>query len=208
MRFFYRAGLTVAVLMLAAVLPSSMAQIAQPRADATRLMSELMSGKATVGGPFTLTDHLGQTRSLAEFEGKLVLIYFGYMFCPDICPTDLANIARLLVLLEKDSAQVQAIFITLDPTRDTQELIGQYVGHFDKRILGLRGTASQTKELATQYKTFYEKVRVNGQQYLVDHTAFIYLMNRAGKYVAFFPPGTTPERMATMVRDELSQTRP
>lgn len=208
MRFFYRAGLTVAVLMLAAVLPSSMAQIAQPRADATRLMSELMSGKATVGGPFTLTDHLGQTRSLAEFEGKLVLIYFGYMFCPDICPTDLANIARLLVLLEKDSAQVQAIFITLDPTRDTQELIGQYVGHFDKRILGLRGTESQTKELATQYKTFYEKVRVNGQQYLVDHTAFIYLMNRAGKYVAFFPPGTTPERMATMVRDELSQTRP
>ena len=208
MRFFYRAGLTVAVLMLAAVLPSSMAQIAQPRADATRLMSELMSGKATVGGPFTLTDHLGQTRSLAEFEGKRVLIYFGYMFCPDICPTDLANIARLLVLLEKDSAQVQAIFITLDPTRDTQELIGQYVGHFDKRILGLRGTESQTKELATQYKTFYEKVRVNGQQYLVDHTAFIYLMNRAGKYVAFFPPGTTPERMATMVRDELSQTRP
>jgi cytochrome oxidase Cu insertion factor (SCO1/SenC/PrrC family) len=208
MRFFHRAGLTVAVLLLAAVLPSSMAQTAQPRADATRLMSELMSGKAAVGGPFTLTDHLGQTRSLAEFEGKLVLIYFGYMFCPDICPTDLANIARLLVLLEKDSAQVQTIFITLDPTRDTQELIGQYVGHFDKRILGLRGTESQTKELATQYKTFYEKVRVNGQQYLVDHTAFIYLMNRAGKYVAFFPPGTTPERMATMVREELSQTRP
>lgn len=208
MRLFQRIVLTVAGLLLAAVLPCSLAQTSQSRADATRLMSELMSGKGVVGGPFTLTDHLGQTRSLAEFQGKLVLIYFGYMFCPDICPTDLANIARLLALLDKDSSNVQAIFITLDPTRDTQDLIGKYVGHFDKRILGLRGTEAQTKELATQYKTFYEKVNVNQQQYLIDHTAFIYLMNRDGKYVAFFPPGTIPERMATMVREELAKVMP
>ena len=205
MRFFHRAVLTMAGLLLAAVLPCSVAQTSQSRADATRLMNELMSGKGAVGGSFTLTDHFGQTRSLADFQGKVVLIYFGYMFCPDICPTDLANIARLLALLDKDSANVQAIFITLDPTRDTQELIGKYVAHFDKRILGLRGTEAQTKELATQYKTYYEKVRVNGPQYLIDHTAFIYLMNREGKYVAFFPPGTIPERMATMVREELAQ---
>ncbi len=206
MHFFQRAVLAVAGLWLAAALPCSVAQTSDSRAEATRLMSELMSGKGDVGAPFTLTDHLGNARSLRDFQGKVVLIYFGYMFCPDICPTDLANIARLLALLDKDSANVQAIFITLDPTRDTQELIGKYVGHFDKRILGLRGTEAQTKELATRYKTFYEKVKVNGQQYLVDHTAFIYLMNREGKYVAFFPPGTTPERMATMVREELTQT--
>lgn len=208
MRLFQQAVLAAAGLLLATALPCSVAQTSESRAEATRLMSELMSGKGNVGAPFTLTDSQGKARSLSDFQGKVVLIYFGYMFCPDICPTDLANIARLLALLDTDSAKVQAIFITLDPARDTQELIGQYVGHFDKRILGLRGTEAQTKELATQYKTFYEKIKVNGRQYLVDHTAFIYLMDRAGKYVAFFPPGTTPERMATMVREELSRTFP
>jgi protein SCO1/2 len=106
--------------------------------------------------------------------------------------------------LGKDAEQVQTIFITLDPARDTPELIGKYVQHFDKRILGLRGTEQQTKQVATQYKTFYEKVSLNGNQYVIDHTAFIYIMNRTGKYLAFFPPGTSPERMEIMVREALA----
>jgi protein SCO1/2 len=166
-------------------------------------MNELMSGKGNVGGPFTLSDQFGKSRSLSEFKGKIVLIYFGYMFCPDVCPTDLANVARLLKLLGKDSNQVQAIFITLDPARDTQDLVGKYTNHFDNRILGLRGTETLTKEIATKYKTFYEKVNVRGSQYLIDHTAFVYIMNRQGKYLAFFPPGTSAERMEVMVRDAL-----
>jgi protein SCO1/2 len=166
-------------------------------------MSELMSGKGQVGGPFTLLDQTGKKRSLAEFKGKVVLIYFGYMFCPDICPTDLSNLAGLLKRLGKDSDQVQTIFITLDPARDTPELIGKYAQHFDKRILGLRGTEQQTKQVATQYKTFYEKVSINGNQYVIDHTAFTYIMSRAGKYLAFSPPGTSPERMEVMVREAL-----
>jgi len=177
---------------------------AQSKAESTRLMSELMSGKGQVGGPFTLLDHTGKKRSLAEFKGKVVLIYFGYMFCPDICPTDLSNLAALLKRLGKDGDQVQAIFITLDPVRDTPELIGKYVQHFDKRILGLRGTEQQTKQVATQYKTFYEKVSLKGNQYVIDHTAFTYIVNRAGKYLAFFPPGTSPERMEVMVREALA----
>ena len=167
-------------------------------------MNELMTGKGQVGGPFTLFDQTGKKRSLAEFKGKVVLIYFGYMFCPDICPIDLSNLAGLLKRLGKDSAQVQTIFITLDPARDTPELMGKYVQHFDKRILGLRGTEQQTKQVATQYKTFYEKVSLNGNQYVIDHTAFIYILNRAGKYLAFFPPGTSPERMEVMVREALA----
>ena len=177
---------------------------AQSKAESTRLMSELMSGKGQVGGPFTLLDHTGKKRSLAEFKGKVVLIYFGYMFCPDICPTDLSNLAALLKRLGKDGDQVQTIFITLDPARDTPELIGKYVQHFDKRILGLRGTEQQTKQVATQYKTFYEKVSLKGNQYVIDHTAFTYIVNRAGKYLAFFPPGTSPERMEVMVREALA----
>ena len=203
MQWHRPASLTLAGLLLFGA-TAGYAQTGQSRAESTRLMSELMSGKGQVGGPFTLLDQTGKKRSLAEFKGKVVLIYFGYMFCPDICPTDLSNLAALLKRLGKDADQVQTIFITLDPARDTPELIGKYVQHFDKRILGLRGTEQQTKQVATQYKTFYEKVSLSGNQYVIDHTAFIYIMNRAGKYLAFFPPGTSPERMEIMVREALA----
>ena len=204
MQWHRPASLALAGALLLGVASLGYAQTAQTRAESTRLMSELMSGKSQVGGPFTLLDHTGKKRSLAEFKGKVVLIYFGYMFCPDICPTDLSNLAALLKRLGKDGDQVQAIFITLDPARDTPELIGKYVQHFDKRILGLRGTEQQTKQVATQYKTFYEKVSLKGNQYVIDHTAFTYIVNRAGKYLAFFPPGTSPERMEVMVREALA----
>ncbi len=176
----------------------------QSRAESARLMNELMSGKGEIGGPFSLTDQNGKLRSLSEFKGKITLIYFGYMFCPDVCPTDLANLSQLLKRLGPLSNKVQVVFITLDPLRDTQELMRNYVNHFDKRILGLRGTESQTKEIATKYKTFYEKVKTRGDQYLIDHTAFVYIMSQEGKYYAFFPPGTSAERMEIMIRDLLA----
>jgi protein SCO1/2 len=204
MQWYSPASLALVGALFLGMAPLSHAQTAQSRAESTRLMSELMSGKGQVGGPFTLLDQTGKKRSLAEFKGKVVLIYFGYMSCPDICPTDLINLAGLLKRLGKESEQVQAIFITLDPARDTPELIGKYVQYFDKRILGLRGTEQQTKEVATKYKTFYEKVSLKSNQYVIDHTAFIYIVNRAGKYLAFFPPGTSPERMEIMVREALA----
>ena len=204
MKWHWPASLALAGIVLLGATSAGYAQTAQSRAESARLMSELMSGKGQIGGPFTLIDQTGKKRSLAEFKGKVVLIYFGYMFCPDICPTDLSNLAGLLKRLGKESEQVQTIFITLDPARDTPELIGKYVQHFDKRILGLRGTEQQTKQVATQYKTFYEKVSQNGNQYVIDHTAFTFIMNRAGKYLAFFPPGTSPERMEVMVREALA----
>lgn len=206
MQWYSPASLALVGALFLGVASLSHAQTAQSRAESTRLMSELMSGKGQVGGPFTLLDQTGKKRSLAEFKGKVVLIYFGYMSCPDICPTDLINLAGLLKRLGKESEQVQAIFITLDPARDTPELIGKYVQYFDKRILGLRGTEQQTKEVATKYKTFYEKVSLKSNQYVIDHTAFIYIVNRAGKYLAFFPPGTSPERMEVMVREALANS--
>ena len=206
MQWYSPASLALVGALFLGVASLSHAQTAQSRAESTRLMSELMSGKGQVGGPFTLLDQTGKKRSLAEFKGKVVLIYFGYMSCPDICPTDLINLAGLLKRLGKESEQVQAIFITLDPARDTPELIGKYVQYFDKRILGLRGTEQQTKEVATKYKTFYEKISLKSNQYVIDHTAFIYIVNRAGKYLAFFPPGTSPERMEVMVREALANS--
>lgn len=192
--------------VLALALAGSALAEAPRRADAARLMQELMSGKAQVGGPFTLTDQHGKRRSLSDFRGKLVLLYFGYIFCPDVCPTDLAAIARLLALLGADADKVQTLFVTLDPARDTAALLRKYVAAFDARFVALRGTEAETRRVATLYKTYYEKVRPAGSNtYVIDHSAFIYLIDRAGRYVAFFPPGTTPERMQVMVRETLAQ---
>ena len=173
---------------------------------AVRLMNELMSGKAQVGGPFTLTDQHGKRRSLSDFRGKLVLLYFGYTYCPDVCPTDLLALARLMQLMGADADKLQPVFVTLDPARDTAAVLREYVAAFDARLVALRGTEAETRRIATLYKTYYEKVPASGSNdYVIDHTAFIYLIDRDGRYVAFFPPGTAPERMHVMVREVLAQ---
>jgi cytochrome oxidase Cu insertion factor (SCO1/SenC/PrrC family) len=178
------------------------------RVDAARLMNELMSGKAPVGGPFTLTDQYGKLRSLADFRGKIVLLYFGYTFCPDVCPTDLLQIANLIKSLGKDGDNLQPVFVTLDPERDTQEFLRNYIASFHPRFVALRGSEAEVRRVATAYKVYFEKVNPpNSSTYFIDHTAFIFLLDREGRYVAFFPPGTTTERMAVMVRELLVQGR-
>jgi protein SCO1/2 len=176
------------------------------RAEAARLMNDLMSGKARVGGPFTLTDQNGNARSLADFRGKLVLLYFGYTFCPDVCPADLLAIGRLVQALGKDGETVQPVFVTRDPKRDTQAILRDYAAAFHPRFVALRGSEQETRRIATAYKVYYEKVTPPGSStYVIDHTAFIFLLDREGRYVAFFPPGTTVERMAVMMREALAQ---
>ena len=191
---------------LALALPGGALAETPRRADAARLMNELMSGKAPVGGPFTLTDQHGKRRSLSDFRGKLVLLYFGYTYCPDVCPTDLLAMARLMALMGADAEKLQPVFVTLDPARDTAAVLRDYAAAFDARFVALRGTEAETRRVATLYKTYYEKVGAAGSKnYVIDHTAFIYLIDREGRYVAFFPPGTTPERMQVMVREALAQ---
>jgi protein SCO1/2 len=172
--------------------------------DPARLMNELMSGRAAVGAPFTLGDQWGRPRSLAEFRGKVVLLYFGYTFCPDVCPTDLAAIAAMLRSLDPQAAEVQPVFITLDPARDTPEVLRDYVGAFHASFVALRGSEPETRRVATSFKVYYEKMPLpQSAAYLVDHMAFTFLLDRDAEYVAFFPPGTHADRMATMVRDLL-----
>jgi protein SCO1/2 len=170
-------------------------------------MSELMSGKSAVGGAFTLHDPSGTPRSLADFRGKLVLLYFGYVYCPDVCPTDLARIGAMLRSIGAEGEAVQPLFVTLDPQRDTPQVLLEYVAAFHPRFVALRGSEEDTRRIATSYKVFYEKVFYEkGQRpegYFIDHAAFTFLIDREGKYVAFFPPGTPPDRMAVMVREAL-----
>jgi len=175
------------------------------RAEAARLMNDLMSGKKQVGGPFTLTDQHGNKRSLADFRGKLVLLYFGYTFCPDVCPTDLAAMAQAIRTLDAEGNALQPIFVTLDPERDTREILRNYVAAFHPRFVALSGSEEEVRRVATAYKIYFEKVRPPGSSvYLIDHMAFVFLLDRDGRYVAFFPPGTSAERIAVMVREVLA----
>ena len=151
-------AVAAAAVLCAALLPAAQAQTEARRADAVRLMNELMSGKAPVGAPFTLTSAQGKRVSLADFRGKLVLLYFGYTYCPDVCPTDLLAMAQTLKSLGKSGDQVQPIFVTLDPARDTRELLRGYVAAFHPRIVALTGREDEIRRIATAYKVFYEKV--------------------------------------------------
>ena len=174
------------------------------RGDAARMMRDLMSGTAAVGGPFTLTDVNGHSRTLADFRGKVVILYFGYTFCPDVCLTDLASIAHLMQVLGPDSAKVQPLFVTLDPQRDTPEVLREYVAALDSRLIALRGSETQVRHVATSYKLYFRKVYPQkSSTYFIEHASLTYLLDQEGRYVAFFPPGTTGKRMAVLVRERL-----
>ena len=176
------------------------------RADAARLMNELMSGKVAIGGPFRLADPSGKPVRLADFRGKLVLLYFGFMSCPDVCPTDLLAIGKTIEALAADGEKVQPLFITLDPARDTGEALRSYVTSFHPRFLALTGSEADVRRIATDYKVFFEKVQIPGANtYTIDHAAFTFVLDREGRYVAFLPPGTLPERMTVMVREQLQR---
>lgn len=174
------------------------------RLDAARLMNELMTGRGPIGGPFWLRDQQGRRVGPAQWRGKVVLMYFGYTFCPDACPTDLSNIAAAIEALGPDGSKVQPVFVTIDPLRDKPELIGRYGQSFHPRFAALSGTEAEIRRVARSYKVFYEKVPRRGtDQYLIDHTSFTYLLDTEGRYAGYFPPGTSGRRMSEQVRSLL-----
>lgn len=175
------------------------------RAGAARLMGELMSGTAVVGGPFTLHDAAGRRVSLSDFRGKVVLLYFGYMSCPDVCPSDLAAIGQCLRALGGQADAVQPIFVTLDPQRDKGQALADYAAAFHPRFVALTGSEAEVRAVATAYKVYFEKIApAASPTYLIDHMAFVFLLDREGRFIAIFPPGTPPQRMETLVREQLA----
>lgn len=172
--------------------------------SAAELMDALMWNHGPIGGPFDLIDQNGRRRTDAEFRGKLLILYFGYTHCPDVCPTDLIAISSAIRLLGAAGNNVQPIFITVDPQRDTVEHLRGYVSTFHPRLIGLTGSEHDIRTLALAYKVYYAKVAAeHGEPYAIDHTGFIYLVGGDGKYLGFFPPGTPPERMVEVIRQHL-----
>ena len=168
--------------------------------SASELMDVLMWNREPVGGPFTLVDHTGTQRTEADFRGKLLLLYFGFTFCPDLCPTDLQSMGLAIDRLGKIGDEVQPLFVTLDPDRDTPQHLANYVTLFHPRLIALTGDARSIRRAALAYKVYYAKVSRTGDDYTVDHSGYIYLMDQAGQYLGFLPPGTPPDRMADVIR--------
>ena len=169
--------------------------------SAAEAMDAVMWSREPIGGPFALIDHRGKPRTEQDFKGKLLLVYFGFTYCPDICPTDLLDISLAIDQLGEAGNKIQPLFITVDPERDTPAHLAEYVSLFHPRLIGLTGDAAEIRKAAGAYKVYYAKVANEaGTDYTVDHTAFVYLMDADGKYLGFFPPGTTPERIAKAIR--------
>jgi protein SCO1/2 len=194
--------------LLAAPLPVHAADdtAAAAQWSAAAMMDDLMWNRGPIGGPFTLTDSNGRRRSSSEFRGKLMVIYFGYTSCPDVCPTDLMAIAQAIDALGADGAAVQPIFITIDPERDTPEQLTRYAAAFHPRLIALTGSADEIRAVATAFKAYYAIARdPRDGEVRVDHNGVIYLMGRDGDYLGFMPPQTDPARLTDVLRRQLEK---
>jgi protein SCO1 len=192
--------LIVGLNILLCCAPSAGLAQEEPERSAAELMDVLMWNREPVGGPFALVDHHGKLRTQTDFEGKLLLIYFGFTYCPDVCPIDLQAVGSALDKLGQLADAVQPLFITLDPDRDSAQHLANYVPLFHPRLIGLTGDANAIRQAARAYKVYYAKVPTGADDYTIDHSGYIYLMDRTGRYLGFFPPGTLPDRMAEVIR--------
>lgn len=168
--------------------------------SAAELMDVVMWNREPIGGSFALTDQNGQRRTDVDFRGKILLVYFGFTYCPDICPTDLQQMGLAVDRLGGIGDEVQPIFITVDPARDTAEHLKDYMPLFHPRFIGLTGHVDAIREAAAAYRAYHAKVPLDKGDYTVDHSAFIYMIGRKGEYLGFFPPGTSADILAGNLR--------
>jgi len=156
---------------------------------------------SSIGPDFSLADHTGARRTLADFRGKVVVLFFGFMNCPDVCPTTLSEMAAVKKNLGRDGDRVQVIFVTLDPERDTAALLAQYVPVFDPTFLGLRGSAEETAAVAKDFKIFYQKVPgAQASSYTLDHTAASFVFDPEGRIRLFVSYGMKADLIAADIK--------
>lgn len=185
--------------------------------------AEVQSGEALIGGPFTLIDQYGNQRTDADFRGQYMLVFFGYTNCPDICPVGLQNMTLALDELGADGEAIAPIFITVDPHRDTVEIMRDYAANFHPRLIALTGASDRVAEALRAYRVYSADAHSSAaepphadavaadpsdnEDYLVDHTSIFYLMGPDGAYVTHFSHVTPPADMAAILRAELAARR-
>jgi protein SCO1/2 len=177
------------------------------RADAAPGIGSQVAGNVQIGGPFHLVNQDGRDVTDADFRGRWMLVYFGYTYCPDVCPTELQTIAAALDKLGANAKAVAPVFITVDPARDTPQVLKNYVKLFDSRLVGLTGTPQQIADVAKRYHVYYARAGDgNSANYTMDHSSFLYLMDPSGHFAALFRPGMSPDDLAAGIAARLRQT--
>jgi protein SCO1 len=156
-----------------------------------------VTAPAAIGGPFQLTDQTGQTVTDQNLKGKPTLIFFGFTHCPDVCPTSLFEISEVLKAMGKDADRVNALFVSVDPERDTAAAMKDYLSSFDPHLKGLTGNPEAVAKVLSAYRVYSKKVPLKDGDYTMDHTALIYLMDRDGRFVSPFNLKRTPAEAAT-----------
>jgi protein SCO1/2 len=181
-----------------------------PSTDKKKYEDKVTENKIDIGGDFTLTNLKGKKESTKFFSGKYKLIYFGFTYCPDICPAALNLISETLKITEKYGIDVVPIFVTIDPDRDTKEVLAPYLSHFHNKIIGYTGTKEEIKQVADLYRVYYAKVirdDAPAKDYLMDHTSFIYFMSPDTKYIKHFASSSSPEDIANFVHQTVKSIK-
>ncbi|MGJ3231802.1 MAG: SCO family protein [Oceanicaulis sp.] len=200
-------------LTAALILGGVLASAVMTRGDgAVRSGGVRVSGEAQIGGPFTLVNQDGETVTDETYRGKAMLIYFGFTYCPDVCPMSLQIMdAALDRLNEEQRAAFQPLLISVDPERDTPEALKSYVESdaFPEGLQGLTGTPEQVRAAARAYRVFYARIEDDGvsSEYTVDHSSLIFLMDQNGEFADVFPHGTSPEQLASRLQQFLEENR-
>ena len=168
----------------------------------------VVTGQATVGGPFRLIDQSGKVVSDGDFRGRYMLVYFGYSFCPDVCPTTLSIMAQALDKMGADGSRIVPVFITVDPARDTPKVLADYMKAFGPQFVGLTGSPAAIKEVEKEYRVYAVKrpldpSKGNGSGYGMDHSSVLYLMGPNGKLVSFYDEAISPDDLAKDLKQKI-----
>ena len=196
-----RQGILLAVLLIAAA--AAAVFLWHMSDQLPGLGRTITSGRIAVGGPYALTDQDGKPRASTDFGGKYQLIYFGYTFCPDVCPTTLALVAAALDKMGPDQDRIVPVFITIDPARDKPAVLKKYLAAFGPRFVGLTGTDAQIAAVEKEFRVYAKKQPMAGGTYGMDHSSVLYLMGPDGNLVSFYDEVTQPEELAKQLKAKL-----
>lgn len=188
---------------IAAVLGAFLAGAAMLVAAVLYVLPGESTRPSSVGGPFRLLDHNGRVVTDANFKGHPFLVFFGFTHCPDICPTALFEMSEVLKRLGPDADKTAALFISVDPERDTPEKLKDYVSSFHPRVFGLTGTPAEIEAVTRAYRAYAKKVPLDGGGYTIDHSAIVYLMDKEGRFVAPFNLKRSAEQAAADLKRRL-----
>ena len=200
-----RKGLLAAAVMIGAI---AVAAGATALWMGLALRAQVQSGATKIGGPFTLVDDTGAQVSEADLKGKSTVMYFGYTFCPEVCPTTLTDLVQWMQMIGRDADRLNYVFVTVDPERDTPKVMHDYVSAFDPRIRGLTGTSEQIAKVTKEYGVYYKRIPTSDGGYVMDHSAVLYMMDPNVRFVGVIPYQEDTAKAVAKLKKLAAQSAP